>query len=220
MQNQLIRLYFLSIMREKTYRYALVVAFVVALLLGWHLNLANRENTRLTTKLSEKITEHRALTNSVEHYRTLAGESAASVEALRLHTAELERLRSEDAELIRSLRLRIRRVEALTTTAIEGEYDIVAPIVSDTQALADSMLQPTAIKHFEWSDGWATVRGRIEEDSISCEIATIDTLHQIIHRVPRRFLFFRFGTKTLRQEIISSNPHNRIVYAEYIEVER
>lgn len=220
MQNQLIRLYFLSIMREKTYRYALVAAFVVALLLGWHLNLANRENTRLTTKLSEKITEHRALTNSVEHYRTLAGESAASVEALRLRTAELERLRSEDAELIRSLRLRIRRVEALTTTAIEGEYEIVAPIVSDTQALADSMLQPTAIKHFEWSDGWATVRGRIEEDSISCEIATIDTLHQIIHRVPRRFLFFRFGTKILRQEIISSNPHNRIVYAEYIEVER
>lgn len=220
MQNQLIRLYFLSIMREKTYRYALVAAFVIALLLGWHLNIVHRENTHLTTQLSEKITEHRALTNSVEHYRTLAGESAASVEALRLRTAELERLRSEDAELIRSLRLRIRHVEALTTTAIEGEYEIVAPIVSDTQALADSMPQPSAIKHFEWSDGWATVRGRIDEDSISCEIATIDTLHQIIHRVPRRFLFFRFGTKTLRQEIISSNPHNRIVYAEYIEVER
>ena len=207
-------------MREKTYRYALVAAFIVTLLLGWHLNIVHRENTRLTTQLNEKITEHRALTNSVEHYRTLAGESAASVEALRLRTAELERLRSEDAELIRSLRLRIRRVEALTTTAIEGEYEIVAPIVSDTQALADSMLQPTAIKHFEWSDGWATVRGMIEENSVSCEIATIDTLHQIIHCVPRRFLFFRFGTKTLRQEIISSNPHNRIVYAEYIEVER
>ena len=207
-------------MREKTYRYALVAAFVITLLLGWQLNIVHRENTHLTTQLSEKITEHRALTNSVEHYRTLAGESAASVEALRLRTAELERLRSEDAELIRSLRLRIRRVEALTTTAIEGEYEIVAPIVSNTQALADSMPQPTAIKHFEWSDGWATVRGRIEEDSISCEIATIDTLHQIIHRVPRRFLFFRFGTKAIRQEIISSNPHNRIVYAEYIEVER
>lgn len=220
MQNQLIRLYFLSIMREKTYRYALVAAFVVALLLGWHLAQAHRENSQLTTQLNDFFSDNQTLARSVEHYRTLAGESAASVEALRLRTAELERLRSEDAELIRSLRLRIRRVEALTTTAIEGEYEIVAPIVSDTQALADSMPQPTAIKHFEWSDGWATVRGRIEENSVSCEIATIDTLHQIIHRVPRRFLFFRFGTKTLRQEIISSNPHNRIVYAEYIEVAR
>ena len=207
-------------MREKTYRYALVAAFVVALLLGWHLAQAHRENSQLTTQLNNNFSEHQTLARSVEHYRTLAGESAASVEALRLRTAELERLRSEDAELIRSLRLRIRRVEALTTTAIEGMYKIVAPTASDTQTLADSIPQPAAIKHFEWSDGWATVRGRIEEDSVSCVITTIDTLHQIIHRVPRRFLFFRFGTKAIRQEIISSNPHNTIVYAEYIEVER
>lgn len=207
-------------MREKTYRYALVAAFVVALLLGWHLAQAHRENSQLTTQLNNNFSEHQSLARSVEHYRTLAGESAASVEALRLRTAELERLRSEDAELIRSLRLQLRRTESLTTTAIEGMYEIVAPTASDTQTLADSMPQPAAIKHFEWSDGWATVRGRIEEDSVSCVITTIDTLHQIIHRVPRRFLFFRFGTKTLRQEIISSNPHNTIVYAEYIEVEK
>ena len=37
---------------------------------------------------------------------------------------------------------------------------------------------------------------------------------------PRRFLFIRWGTKALRQEIISSNPHTRIVYSEYIRIER
>ena len=47
-----------------------------------------------------------------------------------------------------------------------------------------------------------------------------DTLRQIIHRVPRRFLFLRFGTKAVRQEIVSSNPHSRIVYTEYVRFER
>ena len=47
-------------------------------------------------------------------------------------------------------------------------------------------------------------------------VESVDTLRQVVHRVPRRFLFIRFGTKAVRQEIVSSNPHTRIVYAEYV----
>ena len=207
-------------MREKTCRRIAMTAFITTLLLGWQLGRTCKTNSLLSDQLDIKKSEHTALAHSVEHYRTLAGESAASVEALQLHTTELERLRAEDAELIHSLQLQLRRVESVTTTAIAGEYELVAPLASDTTSLAESMPQPAEIKHFEWSDDWAVVRGMITADSVSCEIATIDTLHQIIHRVPRRFLFFRFGTKAIRQEIISSNPHNTIVYAEFIEVER
>ena len=53
-----------------------------------------------------------------------------------------------------------------------------------------------------------------------CSIACIDTLRQVVHRIPRRFLFIRWGTKALRQEIVSTNPHTRIVYAEYVKIER
>ena len=53
-----------------------------------------------------------------------------------------------------------------------------------------------------------------------CRVASTDTLHQIVHRIPRRFLFIRWGTKALRQEIVSSNPHTRIVHTEYVKIER
>ena len=49
---------------------------------------------------------------------------------------------------------------------------------------------------------------------------SVDTLHQILHRVPRRLLFIRWGTKGVRQEIRSSNPHTRLVYADYVVIER
>ena len=53
-----------------------------------------------------------------------------------------------------------------------------------------------------------------------CRIRSVDTLRQAVHRIPRRFLFIRWGTKALRQEIVSTNPHTRIVYAEYVKIER
>ena len=36
--------------------------------------------------------------------------------------------------------------------------------------------------------------------------------------MPRRFLFIRWGTKAVRQEILSRNPHTKIVYAEYVKI--
>ena len=47
-----------------------------------------------------------------------------------------------------------------------------------------------------------------------------DTLVQIVHRVPKRFLFFRFGTKAIRQEVVSMNPHTKVAYADYIELKK
>ena len=77
-----------------------------------------------------------------------------------------------------------------------------------------------SVRLFRWRDPWVTVEGRIGHDSAVCRIRSIDTLRQVVHRIPRRFLFIRWGTKALRQEIVSTNPHTRIVHAEYVKIER
>ena len=81
-------------------------------------------------------------------------------------------------------------------------------------------VQIDTLRGFRWEDPWTVVEGRLRNDSVTCRIRSVDTLRQIVHRIPRRFLFIRWGTKALRQEIVSSNPHTRIVYAEYIRLER
>ncbi len=62
--------------------------------------------------------------------------------------------------------------------------------------------------------------GAVTADSVLCRVESTDTLRQVVHRIPRRFLFIRWGTKALRQEIVPSNPHTRIVYSEYVKIER
>ncbi len=152
-----------------------------------------------------------SLSEQVEYYRTRMGEQAASVQALQLRCDEFREMRQADARRIRDLGIKIRRLESSAAASLESKVE-VRTIVRDTVILHDTL------RVFHWCDEWVTVDGRIGRDSVTCEVTSIDTLRQVVHRVPRRFLFIRYGTKAIRQEIVSSNPHSRIVYADYIEL--
>ncbi len=162
-----------------------------------------------------------ALLTRTEHYRTRCGEEAASAQVLRLRCAEFERLRAADAERIRTLGIRLRRLESASTTATATAAELRAPL-RDTIVvrLRDTLVVRDTVRLFRWHDAWVRVEGVLTVDSALCRVESVDTLRQIVHRIPRRFLFIRWGTKALRQEIVSSNPHTRIVYAEQVRIER
>lgn len=201
-------------------KYLILYAVVVSLLLVGIWRRYGAENKRLQRN-------QRALMSQIDHYRTQADEAAASVEVLQLRCREYERLRAGDAERIRQLGIRLRRVEATAVSATQSAVEFRAPLrdtvirhalsepLCDTSRVAASLAAWSG-RTFRWRDAWVTVEGRIANDSVVCRVESVDTLRQVIHRVPRRFLFFRFGTKAVRQEIVSSNPHTRIVYAEYV----
>lgn len=180
------------------------------------------------------------LTDSVEFYRTESGKHAASRQVLELRASEMERYNAQLAAQVRELRIKVRRLEAAATMATRTEVQITAPLKpagpqptawekygAGVRRAADSVKAalereftglPKApeAKFFRWADRHVSVDGIIRDDSVSCHVTSIDTLRQIVHRVPRRFLFIRWGTKAIRQEVVSSNPHTQIVYTEYI----
>lgn len=162
-----------------------------------------------------------ALSAETEHYRTRCGQEAASTQVLRLRCAEFERLRAADAERIRTLGIKLRRLEAAAATATATQVETCAPL-RDTIVIRqrDTLLVRDTIRLFRWRDAWVRVEGAIEADSVRCRVESIDTLRQVVHRIPRRFLFIRWGTKALRQEVVSTNPHTRIICSEYVNIER
>lgn len=185
-------------------RYLLLYALLLtgAVILVWPRQRA--EIRRLTQNQN-------ALASQVEHYRTRAGEEAASAQVLRLRCAEFEELRAADADRIRQMGIRLRRLEAASTSVTATSVALSAPL---RETVRDT------VRLFRWRDAWVTVEGMLRDDSVACRVESIDTLRQIVHRIPRRFLFIRWGTKALRQEIVSSNPHTRIVYTEQVRIER
>ncbi len=166
-----------------------------------------RENQRLTSNLH-------LLDERLHHYRTRLDEEVASVGVLRLRCAEFEALRASDAAEIRALGLKIHRLESTAHTMARTEVAIQTPLRDSLVSLCDT------VQLFHWQDPWVEVSGSLRGDSLSCRVQSVDTLIQVVHRIPHRFLFFRWGTKALRQEIRSKNPHTRIVAAEYVQIEK
>lgn len=185
-----------------------ILAVACASLWGVNSNL-RQEKERLTGN-------QEALMDEVQYYQDEAGRNAASVQRLELSKAELEAYNGELAQRIEDLNIKLKRVQAATTTATQTNVEIKT-IIKDTIIYRDTgMLVLPAIK---WQDPWVNVDGIIKPDStVDLSIQSVDTLFQVVHRVPKKFLFIRYGTKAIRQEITSSNPHTKIVYSEYIEL--
>lgn len=219
----------------------LIIALLVLFGLLWV------QTVRLRGERSERRrveSNNEVLTDSVKFYRTESGKSAASRQVLELRASEMERYNAQLAATVRELRIRVRRLEAAATTATRTEVQITAPLEpagrqpsagekygAALRRAADSVKARLAreyfgsqriaeTKAFRWSDRHVSISGLIRDDSVRCHVSSIDTLQQIVHRVPRRFLFIRWGTKAIRQEVVSSNPHTQIVYTEYIELKR
>lgn len=184
---------------------AALISVVVCGVVIYHLV---EENARLRSN------EH-AMLQGVEFYRTESGRSAASVEALQLELADFREQRSRDVEEIASLGIRLRRAESYAkSVAVTRFADTI--VVRDTVVIRDTVA--VAARHFEASDAWSRVVGILFGDSLQYAVRTVDTLHQVIHRVPHKFLFIHYGTKAIRQEVWTSNPNTELVYTEYIEL--
>jgi len=76
------------------------------------------------------------------------------------------------------------------------------------------------IRCLDYQDNYLTFKGCDEGDLLKADIFIVDTLVQFVHRVPKQWWFFKWGTKAIRQEVLSKNPHTKITYTEYIELQK
>ena len=128
-------------------------------------------------------------------------------------------LRSDNNRLQRAedLGLQVKRLQAASKTETQTKVEIQT-VVKDSIIYRNGILD--SLKRIEWRDPWVSVEGTLKKDSLNLNVTSVDTLYQFIHRVPHKFWFIKWGTKAIRQEITTSNPHSKIVYTEYIELKK
>lgn len=170
------------------------------------------------TKENQDILLHNG---KVEIGRTQSGRPRASVSAITLKTSDLKR--SPDSLLAvnrKELKIKNSRIMAAATTSTTTRVDVKAairPVPHDTCSRSLSGLyRPPDVSQVSWSNPWITLRGDIEGDSMLVHIESRDTLQMIVHRVPKKFLFFRYGTKGVRLSVVGQNPHSQLSYPRII----
>ena len=176
--------------------------------LGIALRKSNSEKERLEANQT-------ALLSQVEYYTTKNGKSAADVRKLTLTVDELKRYNATLKKTADDLGIKLKRVQSASTTGVRTEYKFITQ-VRDSIVYRDSIIVP--VKSFAWRDPWTDVQGFIERDSVDLSVQSVDTLTTIVHKIPHKFLFIKWGCKAIKQTVVSSNPHTKITYTEYIEV--
>ena len=142
--------------------------------------------------------------------------SAARVDALNLTIKEFKDNFTEQSRLIRDMGIKINRLQSLSTVATQTDYNIITT-VRDSVVLREV---PITVQWIDYSDKWLNFSGIIEKQQFFGSFLTRDTLVQVIHRVPRQFLFFKYGTKGIRQEVVSKNPYSTITYNQFLRFEK
>ena len=185
---------------------ALLLSALIASVIGMRKERAEKERFKANQT---------ALLSQVEYWTAKSGKHAAEVLKLTLTADELKKSNAQLKATADELGIKLKRVQSASTSATKTEIKVVTQ-VRDSIVYRDSIITP--IKVFSWRDSWTDVNGVIERDSVDLSVSSVDTLTTIVHKVPHKFWFIKWGCKAVKQTVVSSNPHTKITYTEYIEV--
>ena len=184
----------------------LVIALAVSAVIG----KLSKENKRLQSN-------QEALLKECDTLRTENGMSMARVKQLELTANEFEESCTQLAEQVAELGIKNSRLQFLvhanSATAVR-----IDTITRDSIIYIKEEGRTDTLRCFEFDDGWVQANGCINTAGrLQADFVSNDTLLVVAHRVPKRFLFFRFGCKYIELNVTTSNPHTRLESARYIK---
>ena len=182
----------------------------------------------------DRLKENQSLllhNGEVEIKQTITGSSQASVPALTLRSSEFRQSGDTLLQVAKAAGIKASRISeagtVATATHVDFDARVFRTVVHDT--LRDTVLcpasplpalPPSKQLQLSWNDPWVSLSGTIADSVFHGSLTSNDTLDIIVHRVPKRFLFFHFGCRQVRMDIISRNPHTRLTYARYLQLIR
>lgn len=157
-----------------------------------------------------------ALLSSIEFYRIDSAKNVASIQQLRLTKEELESSNSSLLSDIEALKIKLKRVNSASSVTTESKYEIQTQI-KDSIVYRDSIIY--RYKCIDYHTPYLILQGCVVSPTEFVGVVqTFDSITRIEHRVPKKFLFFNCGTKLVKEEYVSKNPHTVITNVETVTI--
>ena len=177
--------------------------------------------SRITSERDRYRANTESLLSDVETFKLRDSLNAARVESLELTVREYERFRAEDAQLIRELKARNRDLSAVNTTQSETILDLLATPRDTVVIVRDSIVTPAVSVHC--GDAWFDFDGLLTKDRFTGTLKNRDSLLLAESVKYKRFLGFLWKTRRVedrRLDVVSRNPHTKIMGVEHVVIER
>lgn len=196
---------------------ALAVAAVVTI---W---VQRSRINQLTGERDEYRTNTETLLQDVSRYQTKDSLNAARVGVLELELSEYKKYREGDAELIKSLQLKNRELQNVTSAQMEtitklngNVRDSIVYLPEDTTTII--------LKCVDIYDPWFSLNGCATPDGkFTGTFINRDSILIVETIEYKRFLNFLWKTKKIKNRdfrIISRNPHTKILGFEVVTIRK
>lgn len=205
----------------KKYIYIAIAFAVLLAVIGWQFMSLKKAKEERDIYKNNTTT----LLNDVTTYKTKDSLNAVQVGELSLRLSEFKKYRSEDAELIKSLQTKNRDLQGVSKTQLQTIYklkgqvrDSIVYVKGDTETI----IRTDTLKCLTIKDKWFDLNGCIDkQNAFNGNFESRDTLIYVETVKYKRFLGFLWKTgkiKDRKQDIVSKNPHTKIVGAEFITI--
>ena len=174
----------------------LSLALVVALILiGWGYSTIKRQKSQI--RQANRNIE--ALTTEQHEYVTKLGDYAVKKQALEVSQKELKGINNDLREDLRAMNIRLK--DALSASRVVTKTEIHETVRTDTIAGA---------LHAEYVDPWNRIIADLSSDSTRLSYIGADTITGVISIRKKRFLFFRWGIKSIDYDISNKNKRSKM----------
>lgn len=204
-------------------KYLIIAAIALAVAAVVTIWVQRSRINQLTGERDKYRTNTETLLQDVSRYQTKDSLNAAKVGVLELKLSEFEKYRASDAELIKTLQTKNRELEAVTTAQMETITKLRGT-VRDSIVYLPGDTTTTVLKCVDISDPWFYLKGCTTPDgTFTGTFINRDSILIAATVQYKRFLGFLWKTNKVKNreiDIISKNPHTKIIGVEYIEIEK
>lgn len=204
-------------------KYLIIAAIALAVAAVVTIWVQRSRINQLTGERDKYRTNTETLLQDVSRYQTKDSLNAAKVGVLELKLSDFEKYRASDAELIKTLQTKNRELERVTTTQMETINELRAT-VRDSIVYLPGDTTTIVLKCVDISDPWFSLKGCTTPDGeFTGTHINRDSLLIVETVQYKRWLGFLWKTKKIKSreiDIISRNPHTKIMGVEYIEIEK
>ena len=204
-------------------KYLIIAAIALAVAAVVTIWVQRSRINQLTGERDKYRTNTETLLQDVSRYQTKDSLNAAKVGVLELKLSEFEKYRASDAELIKTLQTKNRELERVTTTQMETINELRATVRDSVVYLLGDMVTTVLrcvdiVEPYFELHGCATPDGQFTGTHINRDsLLIVETVQY------KRWLGFLWKTKKIKNreiDVISRNPHTKIMGVEYIEIEK
>lgn len=197
---------------KKLMIYAMCIMAATIIVLIWL--YAGEKEERIRTEGNQTT-----LLTGMVHYKTQDSLNAVKIQIMELTQKELKAHEKNLVSTIEQQGIKIKRLESVTQVKTEIKAEFKASKKDSTIYLQgkDSIIHLNCL---EYNDPFISFAGCYENNSLTTQIKIPVDIDIYAHRVPKQFLFFRHGVKSVELEVISLNPYTTISYARNIKLKK